>query len=68
MTLFTPDLFRNFAIGFLAAALVLVLTTSDNAGTIVSEAQASEKVESVNADIDLSDDFLILQANEEAPE
>ncbi len=46
MTLFTPDLFRNFGIGFLAGAIVLAASTLDEWGPhLESPAQAATPLE-----------------------
>lgn len=43
MTLFSPDLFRNFGIGFVAGALVVGAATLDNwSDAITPPAQAAE--------------------------
>lgn len=46
MTLFTPDLFRNFAIGFALGGLVVGATTMGEwGGTLESPAQAAQPYE-----------------------
>ena len=58
MTLFAPDLYRSFAIGFLGAGLVIAATSFDGPA-LSSEAQASEVEQSVADEIALSDEFII---------
>ena len=58
MSLFAPDLYRNFAIGFLGAGALIVGTTFDGSG-LTAEAVASEKTRPVAADIPVADEFVI---------
>ncbi len=46
MRLFAPDLFRNFGLGFVLGALVVVIGVSaaDGHGTVASPARAAEIV------------------------
>ncbi|MEM7779640.1 MAG: hypothetical protein AAF697_04505 [Pseudomonadota bacterium] len=63
MTLFAPDLFRSFAFGFVAGALVLgAVTIGDWAPHLESPANAAE-VQSVSAPA-LADEFKIVPLGE----
>ena len=54
MSLFTPDLYRNFAIGFVGGALIVAAATADQwADEISPPANASEQLEAPQP----SDDF-----------
>ncbi|MHA7820715.1 MAG: hypothetical protein ACX930_13800 [Erythrobacter sp.] len=56
MTLFSADLFRNFALGFVAGALIVGAATADQwVGDIESPARAAVPLEAPQAD----SDFLI---------
>lgn len=56
MTLFTPDLYRNFAIGFIAGGLLIGAATFDEwSDAIESPAQAAAPIEAPQP----SDEFLI---------
>ena len=65
MTLFAPDLYRNFAIGFLGAGLAIVTTTFEETG-LTTQAQATEAVQPVAADIAVSSEFIIQPHEQEA--
>lgn len=53
MTLFSADLYRNFALGFLAGALIVGASTADQwAGHIESPARAAVPLEAPQADGD----------------
>lgn len=64
MTHIAPDLYRNFAIGFIGAGLVIAATSFDGP-VLTSQAQASEVEQSVSHEIDISDEFLITHEAEE---
>jgi hypothetical protein len=56
MTLFAPDLFRNFALGFVAGGLLIGAATFDQwSDAIESPAQAAAPIEAPQP----SDEFLI---------
>lgn len=63
MTLFAPDLYRNFFIGFIAGGVILaagLVEGVDGFGPeLVTEARASETARSAAADIVISNEFLI---------
>ena len=65
MTLFAPDLYRHFAIGFLGAGLAIVATTFDDNG-LTTSARASETVQPVSADIEVAEEFIIKADAQEA--
>ena len=51
MTLFTPDLFRNFAVGFVAGGLLVGAMTFDQWDDVIeAPAQAAAPVEAPPAD------------------
>lgn len=53
MTLFSPDLYRNFALGFAAGALMVGAATIDEwAGEIESPARAAQPIEAPRAHAD----------------
>lgn len=53
MTLFSADLYRNFALGFVAGALIVGAATADQwAGQIESPARAAVPLEAPQADAD----------------
>ncbi|QFT76479.1 hypothetical protein [Erythrobacter sp. THAF29] len=57
MALFTPDLYRNFAIGFVGGALIVAAATADQwADEISPPAQAAEQLHAPQP----SDDFWML--------
>jgi len=63
MTLFTPDLFRNFAFGFLAGALFLGATSYDEWTSVVeAPAQAAAPLEAPAPDA-----AFVITPLEEAP-
>lgn len=70
MTLPSPDLIRNFMIGFIAGGAILATGLVDGVEGfgpgVTAEAQASEKVRPVSDDLDISADFLI-EAEKEQP-
>jgi len=70
MTLFAPDLYRSFAIGFVGAGALLAATTIDDVGRLspdlVPEAQAATKALPTPDDIQIADEFLILDDSPEA--
>ena len=46
MSLFTPDLYRNFALGFVGGALIVAAMTADEwADEISPPAQAAQQIE-----------------------
>lgn len=56
MTLFTPDLFRNFALGFVAGGLILGITNFDVVeNTLDAPVNAAQPLEAPQP----SDEFLI---------
>jgi len=56
MTLFTPDLFRNFALGFVAGGLMLGITNFDVLeNTLDAPVNAAQPIEAPQA----SDEFVI---------
>lgn len=56
MQLFTADLYRNFALGFLAGALIMGVATFDQwSDQIAPPARAAEPA----AVLDVADDFVI---------
>ena len=70
MSLFTPDLFRNFGIGFVLTALALALTTLDGSNGISadlsSRAQAAEPAPAYSPHGEVSEEFLIAPIEETA--
>ncbi len=51
MTLFTPDLYRNFALGFVGGALIVAANTADQwAQHIEAPAQAASPLEAPQPD------------------
>lgn len=53
MTLFSADLYRNFALGFVAGALIVGATTADQwVDTLESPARAAAPLEAPQADAD----------------
>lgn len=71
MKLFAPDLYRNFTIGFLGAAIVLsagLVDGIDGFGSdIVPEARAAATVRPVSDDIMVDPKFLIPEDIEKTP-
>lgn len=69
MTLFSPDLYRNFLIGFAAGGLILAAGLVEGVDgvqpEIHSKAQASETLRPVNEDLNISDEFLIAEETRE---
>ena len=63
MTLFAPDLYRNFIIGFVGGGLILAAGLVDGVdgfgAKFVSEAKASETARTVVDEIDIADEFII---------
>jgi hypothetical protein len=49
MRLFTTDLFRNFGIGFVLGAVLIVGANAKDWGTLASPAQAAEPADRVEA-------------------
>ena len=55
MTLFSPDLYRNFALGFAAGALMVGAATADQwVGEIESPARAAQPLEAPQAHSDFA--------------
>ncbi|MGY6637577.1 MAG: hypothetical protein ACXIUO_10590 [Erythrobacter sp.] len=53
MRLFAPDLYRNFALGFAAGAVLVAWASVDQwAGDLAPPAQAAERVSAPDSDID----------------
>ncbi|MCZ8368763.1 MAG: hypothetical protein O9293_02150 [Porphyrobacter sp.] len=63
MRLFSSDLFRNFGIGFvLGAVLIVGANAEDWSGAVASPAQAAELREAAHAATAPSDEFVIAPA------
>jgi hypothetical protein len=69
MTLFAPDLYRSFALGFAGTTLALGMTLFDDLAPLtpqfVPEAQAAPKPAPVTDEIAISEEFLISNIHEE---
>ncbi len=60
MRLFTPDLYRNFGIGFVAGALLLGVTSVDDWSQVNTDlAPAAQAAEASFEPVEVSSEFLI---------
>ncbi|MEM6474782.1 MAG: hypothetical protein AAF687_01305 [Pseudomonadota bacterium] len=68
MSLFTPDLFRNFGIGFVVTALALALITFDGStgisADLSSPAQAAQPAPDFSLHGEVAEEFLIVPIEE----
>jgi hypothetical protein len=71
MTLFAPDLYRNFLIGFIGGGLILAANSFDTlpapSSSFVTQAQAATPAQPVAADIDIAEEFVIAPEVKPAP-
>jgi hypothetical protein len=69
VTLFAPDLYRNFIIGFLGGSLIIAAGLVEGVGgfgaELHSQARASETTRQLSDDLDISKEFLIQEVSAE---